>query len=478
MKSIIIKLLAITISAALISGCEYSLSSIERRSFVESAEQSEEPREENADAPQEPAAAPAETTTATPATTTTKATTATTTATTTKATTTKAATTKATTTTAKTQEEPVEAKPVPEVDGINARTILKYEYGVNNFKLTGKNYILYDFSNKKDSGIGRDGTANPARMCYGVTAEVKDNKIYFATYNDYPDVCKVSVTEMSLMSDTKITSLNISDNTQVLDCSNLENGMYLLYATFSNNKKPSIAFYVNEGKVYLCSTERMTAYDLKRFQERRDLIQSLMLEYGVTPENSVSTENLCYPWNDQKGHNSDTPKWRALSNEITESDWSDGRKLFAFHEWMCENLAYDYYKSNVLIAPRAEYYKVFDGTYDTYQTRIGVCFDFTNILATMCREQNIPCITLDVRGHTWDMVYVNNVWIEIDMTVDIKNAVYDEDMTKWNRPSSPYCYNGFYSEFVNTKTPIRINDCLWDYDILYYRRSTIATEKP
>ena len=136
--------------------------------------------------------------------------------------------------------------------------------------------------------------------------------------------------------------------------------------------------------------------------------------------------------------------------------------------------AFLFYYKQMFSKPRAAYYKVYDGTYDTYQTRIGVCADFTNILATMCRAQGIPCIMLETRTHSWNAVYVNGNWVEIDMTVDIDNSVYGKDMTDWVRPEQIYTYHGFYYEFVNDVTPIEVNDSLWTYDIVNWRQNSIA----
>lgn len=359
---------------------------------------------------------------------------------------------------------------VPTVAKIDSRTVMRYEYGMKNFK----NFVLYDFSDKKEVGIGRDGTSNPARMCYGLTAEIKNNKVYFTAYNDYPDEFDLKLKALDLISDSKATSLKLSNKTQSIDLSKYNNGVYAIRATFSSNKKPSIAIYINDGKAYLCSVEKMTKTEYNKFKSRRETIWKLMDKENITPENSIATDILCYPWNDEIGMNSDTPKWIKLSNKITKPKWSDSRKLFAIHEWMSENLAYDYYKINVLKKPRAAYYKVYDGTYDTYQTHIGVCADFTNILATMCRAQGIPCVTLEDRDHCWNAVYINNNWVEIDTSKDIKNAVYGKDMKDWTRPNSPYCYDGFYNEIVNNVTPVEINDTLWTYDIVNWRQETIA----
>ena len=132
---------------------------------------------------------------------------------------------------------------------------------------------------------------------------------------------------------------------------------------------------------------------------------------------------------------------------------------------MSENLAYDHYKVDVLGTPRAFYYNDFSGTYDTWVTKAGVCHDFANIFATMCRAQGIPCNTLDNRGHTWNLVYVNNSWVEVDMTYDITNDVNGEDTTKWDTADTPYSYRGYADECVKGGEILAINDCLWDYAV-------------
>ena len=368
------------------------------------------------------------------------------------------------------------AKPVPVLKDVSYRTIMKYNYGTKNLKLgSNKCYALYDFSDIKEAGIGRDGTAHPARMCYGISAEVKDGKVYFKAYNDYPSEIKATVKSVKFLTDESTKDLKVTSKTMSIDCSDLKNGLYVIQIEFSTGKRPGIAVYVNNNDVYLCSLESMTNSEYNKFVERREKIYDLMDLYNVKTTNTVDTSNLCYPWNDKLGMNSDTKKWIALSNEIVEKDWSKSRKVFAFHEWMCENLAYDFYKVNVLHNTRAFYYEIFDGSLDIYTTRVGVCVDYANIFVTMCRAHDIPCITMETPGHTWNLVYINGVWIEIDMTMDVKNGVYGKDLTKWERPESPYCYDGYFDEFVNGGTAETLLDTLWDYDIIEFNKKVSAT---
>ena len=405
--------------------------------------------------------------------------TTTTTTTTTKkppATTTTTTTTKPPATTTTTQTTTVAPKPVPTVEEITNRSIINYTYGVKNFK-TSKNFVLYDFSDKKDAGVSRDGTTHPIRMHYGITASLNGRKISFSTYNDYPDVCKVSVTAIDILSDTKTASVKVSDKTMTFDTSDYANGLYAIRVKFSNGKGNALLFYVNDGKTYLCSGQEMTDEKLEEFKVRRNTIDKLLAKKNLTPENCTDTSNLSYPHCDKYGNNSETKKWMGLSFDITKPEWTDARKMFAIHEWMSENLAYDYYRTRVLDMPRAFYYNDFSGPYDTWVTKAGVCHDFANIFATMCRAQGIPCNTIDNHGHTWNLAYVNGSWVEVDMTYDISNGVTGEDTTKWETADSPYSYRGYADEFVNIQTElVAINDCLWDYDVFAGTRPVVGID--
>ena len=357
-------------------------------------------------------------------------------------------------------------KPVAGINNLNNRTILVYD-GIQNFKHSD-NLVLYDFSDTKDVGISRDNTTHPMRMHYGLTAEIRNGSVCFSTYNDYPDICKVSVKSIDIISDTSIGSIKFSDKTMKLDMSSYANGLYTIRAEWSDNHTSAIFIYVNDGTVKLCSAETMSNSELEDFRSRRDRIDYLLELQNITPENAIDTSELCYPWLNQI----ETDLWMELSDDITEENWSKSRKLFAFHEWMCENLAYDNYKAENGIRSFAQ--NDSSGKYDTWQSRIGVCHDWVNILLTMCRAQGIPCVTADSAEHTWNLVYINGSWVEIDMTLDIRYNVYGEDMTEWVCDGdSIYCYTAYGDEFVKKETRkkpenlIVLNGSLWEYDMLY-----------
>lgn len=107
---------------------------------------------------------------------------------------------------------------------------------------------------------------------------------------------------------------------------------------------------------------------------------------------------------------------KELADEICADCDTDEEKVQAIYQWIIRNFEYDY-----------EYYafiQYFD-ICQTLRTRKGVCYDFSNLFAALCRSQNIPCYVVDgapydrsTADHTWNRVYYNNSWWDVDVTND------------------------------------------------------------
>lgn len=361
-----------------------------------------------------------------------------------------AKTTQATTTAATTQE--VKAVDVPLYKDLGATTIMKYTYGTKNFKSSKKNrdIVLYDFTESHSYGVGMDGTSAYMRMCYGITGYVDNAKhiLYVTPYNDYPDEFKLTITDYVLETDTTSTKLEKDFKTKALDISNYTNGLYIIKITFSNKKNAYFYFYVNGNKTYTCSLMSMSDDEYKKFKAHRERIDTLVDLYDTSPENSLDMTQLCYPMHEElyKECNArcDVERWAKLSHEIVNDNMPNDAKVFAFHEWMTKNFAYDSYSAYTLGSCNRMYaYGDYTGKWHVYTTKVGTCMDFSNILVIMCREHNIPCNIIENNGHAWNIVYLNGNWMELDLTIDITALVYGKDITKVDRAESPYNYYSF-----------------------------------
>ncbi len=109
-------------------------------------------------------------------------------------------------------------------------------------------------------------------------------------------------------------------------------------------------------------------------------------------------------------------KMVEIANEICADCNTDEEKVNAIYEWMIHNFEYDYD-----CEPFIQYFNV----RKTVNTRKGICYDFSHLFAALCRSQNIPCYVLDgdkrdnaQYHHTWNRVYFNSSWWNMDVTFD------------------------------------------------------------
>ena len=114
----------------------------------------------------------------------------------------------------------------------------------------------------------------------------------------------------------------------------------------------------------------------------------------------------------------------ALADEICVDCDTDEEKVKAIYKWMIYNFEYDYD-----CEPLIQYFNV----RKTLSSRKGICYDFSHLFATLCRSQNIPCYVVDGNKrenvqyhHTWNRVYFNDSWWNIDVTFDTIQTINQE----------------------------------------------------
>lgn len=129
---------------------------------------------------------------------------------------------------------------------------------------------------------------------------------------------------------------------------------------------------------------------------------------------------------------------QAQSDEICQGLENDWDKVFAIHEWMTENIYYDY----------PDYY---DHTGDVERSgtaqvmldrRTGVCHGYSLLFQALCWAQGIPCNRnvgwTNAGFHGWNLVKVGDEWRWVDTTWDTFNAYYGDD--SWEKGNTRLDY--------------------------------------
>ena len=140
------------------------------------------------------------------------------------------------------------------------------------------------------------------------------------------------------------------------------------------------------------------------------IIVSLILSYNFVckPESPYLLNGGATLWDTQT---------EEFADEICADSDTDAEKVQAIYNWMIANFEYDYDYKTLL-----QYFDV----RRTLSTHKGVCYDLANMFAALCRSQNIPCYVVDgtpydrsTQDHTWNRVYYDGCWWDLDVTNDI-----------------------------------------------------------
>ena len=144
------------------------------------------------------------------------------------------------------------------------------------------------------------------------------------------------------------------------------------------------------------------------------VITGIILVTGITAYNFVRKPDAPYLTNG--GATLWDMQTEKLADEICAGCETDEEKIQAIYQWIIHNFEYDYdYRAFI------QYFNV----RKTLRTHKGVCYDFSNLFAALCRTQNIPCYVVDGISyktgaqHTWNRVYYNSSWWDVDVTNDI-----------------------------------------------------------
>lgn len=136
----------------------------------------------------------------------------------------------------------------------------------------------------------------------------------------------------------------------------------------------------------------------------------------------LEDEDICYLYPSQfVDYGPDT---LAVKKSIElASGLSDKNEIVdAMVEYISSGYVYDYMKA-LTIQSQSTYLPALD---DIYNSRNGICFDFTAMLCSMLRVQGIPTKMIigyaDKAYHAWNRVYINGQWKLIDITSQITST--------------------------------------------------------
>ncbi|NTV89501.1 MAG: transglutaminase domain-containing protein, partial [Clostridiales bacterium] len=116
---------------------------------------------------------------------------------------------------------------------------------------------------------------------------------------------------------------------------------------------------------------------------------------------------------------------------IVGNETDDVKKAKLIYSWISKNIKYDYEKARAIVSDPTG---IVSGSIPAYETRTGICFDYSCLFVSMCRATGLKVriVTGIAYGgsswgdHAWNQVYDSGdaVWINVDTTFGASGVSY------------------------------------------------------
>ena len=311
---------------------------------------------------------------------------------------------------------------------------------------------------------------------YGLKVYCDGSKVTYTLYNHTPNYTPSGHVTITPYAETKniidLGQINVG-NTASFDMKNImpklninikyPNKIYELTFTYKRNNKEScskIYLYYDGQDVYTCwiTTDY---YISNTIQTWNNLVGNIDPNKCLNMYVGNKKYPITYPTSGTNGDCNHVKLWREKSNEILDNilikqdDYSDEFKVFMLVRNLATNYAYDQWRvqANHNQSRAMKYGKWKDDNLWMYYNGVGQCWDFANVLTIMCREQKIPCTTIENNGHGANIVWLNNEWVGIDVSDIVYHECWEENPSndKWQKRPSLWKENyGVYTTYMKT----------------------------
>ncbi|MCY6957814.1 transglutaminase-like domain-containing protein [Clostridium brassicae] len=127
----------------------------------------------------------------------------------------------------------------------------------------------------------------------------------------------------------------------------------------------------------------------------------------------------------------------SFSRELVKNKKTSKEKAKIIYNWIGQNIEYDYDKVDKILDND---FTIKSGAINTFNTKKGICFDYSCLYSAMCKANNIKVRIVTGEGfngsnwvsHAWNEVYISeeNKWINVDTTFYKGGNYFDSSIFK------------------------------------------------
>lgn len=124
----------------------------------------------------------------------------------------------------------------------------------------------------------------------------------------------------------------------------------------------------------------------------------------------------------------------AMAEKIVGNEKDSSKKAYSLYKWISSNVKYDYDKATAI---NSNAKGISSGAIIAFNTRKGICFDYSSLYISMCRAVGLKVRMITGLGysgvswgdHAWNQVYSDEdkSWINVDTTFGTAGNYFDKD---------------------------------------------------
>ena len=107
----------------------------------------------------------------------------------------------------------------------------------------------------------------------------------------------------------------------------------------------------------------------------------------------------------------------TVYNELITDNMTDYDKIKIIHDYIIDNSVYDEQRANNLYNDYQGEFSSNIATGPLLQGH-GICCGYTDAMKLFLDKMNIPNYKISSENHIWNLVYINNKWLHLDLTWD------------------------------------------------------------
>lgn len=115
----------------------------------------------------------------------------------------------------------------------------------------------------------------------------------------------------------------------------------------------------------------------------------------------------------------------ALNSEVNriytsfiKDDMTDREKIRQIHDYIIKNTKYDQKKADDIANNTNTSLYLSHTAYGPLIQGYGICSGYTDAMALFLDKMNIPNYKISSDSHIWNLVYIDNKWLHLDLTFD------------------------------------------------------------